>query len=300
MATFTPPTDNFVIPAIIGDVTNNVYLSKEERIANRLGSHIHASGRGRNVFLLTTGTYTERQPSNLGMVSKVYYGGHDNEITIEEAMSLIDAGYGSYVTDSRTNLVQNPNFEAGTPNWAGSNPTSIVTTSTTQKYIGNQSLRLERITSTGNLGCALPSQAPDVPAFGIPVTQGNTYTVSAYVFQGASGTVDIDLNYCFGVTSLVTSPVAFTPAINTWTRISATLTAPPKSDGLRIVIRFLNRPAGELVYVDAVLVEQASSAPPYFDGTYADPYAGYTIASQTWNGTANASTSTVTLQGETI
>jgi len=294
MPTFITPTD-----PIVGAMNNSgdEYASQEWRLANRLASHRPAADRGRNVYLLVDGTYTEKEPSVVSTISKVYHGGHKNTITTEEAMSLIDAGYGSYVTDSRTNLVQNPNFEAGTPNWAGSNPTSIVTTSTTQKYIGSQSLRLERITSTGNLGCALPSQSFDVPAFGIPVTQGSVYTVSAYVFQGVSGVVDIDLNYGFGAISLVTSPVAYTPAINTWTRISATLTAPPTANGLRIVIRFLNRPAGELVYVDAVLVEQASSAPPYFDGTYADPYAGYTIESQTWNGTANASTSTVTLYG---
>jgi hypothetical protein len=97
MATFTPPTDNFVIPAIIGDVTNNVYLSKEERIANRLGTHIHASGRGRNVFLLTSGAFTERQPSDYTTISKVYYGGHVNDITDSEATALTAAGYGAYI-----------------------------------------------------------------------------------------------------------------------------------------------------------------------------------------------------------
>lgn len=97
MATFTPPTDNFVIPAIIGDVTNNVYLSKEERIANRLGTHIHASGRGRNVFLLISGAFTERQPSDYTTISKVYYGGHANDITDAEATALTAAGYGAYI-----------------------------------------------------------------------------------------------------------------------------------------------------------------------------------------------------------
>lgn len=97
MATFTPPTDNFVIPAIIGDVTNNVYLSKEERIANRLGTHIHPSGRGRNVFLLTSGIITERQPSDYATISKVYYGGHVNDITDSEATALTAAGYGAYI-----------------------------------------------------------------------------------------------------------------------------------------------------------------------------------------------------------
>ena len=98
MATFTPPTDNFVVPVIVGDVTNNVFLSKEEKMANRLGAHIHASGRGRNVFLLTSGVITERQPSDYTTVSKVYYGGHANTITDSEATALTAAGYGAYIT----------------------------------------------------------------------------------------------------------------------------------------------------------------------------------------------------------
>jgi hypothetical protein len=97
MATFTPPTDNFVVPVIVGDVSNNVFLSKEEKMANLLGSHIQASGRGRNVFLLTSGTFTERQPSDYTTISKVYYGGHANNITDSEATALTAAGYGAYI-----------------------------------------------------------------------------------------------------------------------------------------------------------------------------------------------------------
>lgn len=97
MATFTPPTDNFVVPIVVGDVSNNVFLSKEEKIANHLGAHIHPSGRGRNVFLLTSGTYTERQPSDYSTISKVYYGGHANDITDAEATALTAAGYGAYI-----------------------------------------------------------------------------------------------------------------------------------------------------------------------------------------------------------
>ena len=40
------------------------------------------------------------------------------------------------------------------------------------------------------------------------------------------------------------------------------------------------------------MVEQASSALPYFDGTYADTYTGYTLTYQAWNGVADTSTST--------
>jgi hypothetical protein len=49
---------------------------------------------------------------------------------------------------------------------------------------------------------------------------------------------------------------------------------------------------GNEVLIDACLVELESSALPYFDGTYADTYTGYTLTNQTWNGTANLSTST--------
>jgi hypothetical protein len=31
-------------------------------------------------------------------VTKTYYGGHNNEVTAEEAAALTAAGYGSYIT----------------------------------------------------------------------------------------------------------------------------------------------------------------------------------------------------------
>lgn len=98
MATFTPPTDNFVVPAIIQDVMSMLPISKEKRLANRLGVHIDASGRGRNVFLLIDGTYTERQPSDYTLVSRVYYGGHNNEVNSAEVAALTAAGYGAYIS----------------------------------------------------------------------------------------------------------------------------------------------------------------------------------------------------------
>ena len=98
MATFKPPTDNFVVPVIVGDYMGGLRLSKDQRLANRLGGRIEASQRGRNIFLLTNGTYTDNQPSSLTMVSKVYYGGHDNEIDAAEVAALTAAGYGAYIS----------------------------------------------------------------------------------------------------------------------------------------------------------------------------------------------------------
>jgi hypothetical protein len=98
MAIFRPPTDDFVVPVIISDYMGGLHLSKDQRLANRLGGRIEASARGRNIFLLTNGTYTDNQPSSLSMVSKVYYGGHDNEITADEVTALTAAGYGEYIS----------------------------------------------------------------------------------------------------------------------------------------------------------------------------------------------------------
>jgi len=98
MAIFRPPTDNFVVPVIISDYMGGLHLSKDQRLANRLGGRIEASARGRNIFLLTNGTYTDNQPSSLDMVAKVYYGGHDNQITADEVTALTAAGYGEYIS----------------------------------------------------------------------------------------------------------------------------------------------------------------------------------------------------------
>ena len=98
MAIFRPPTDNFVVPVIVGDYMGGLRLSKDQRLANRLGGRIDPSPRGRNTFLLTNGTYTDDQPSSLSMVSKVYYGGHENEVDAAEVAALTAAGYGAYIS----------------------------------------------------------------------------------------------------------------------------------------------------------------------------------------------------------
>ena len=98
MPTFNPPTDNLVIPVIVGEYMDGQYLAKEQRRANRLGTHIPPSPRGKNIYLLANNSYTDKQPSDMTTVTKTYYGGHDNEITTEEAAALTAAGYGSYIT----------------------------------------------------------------------------------------------------------------------------------------------------------------------------------------------------------
>lgn len=98
MAIFRPPTDDFVRQTQHEDNRRGFILSAEQRLANRLAYHRPPTPRGRNVYLLTNGTFTENQPSDMATVSKTYHGGHDNVVTDAEAAALTSAGYGAYIS----------------------------------------------------------------------------------------------------------------------------------------------------------------------------------------------------------
>ena len=97
MAIFRPPTDNFVAFVLPEDPSGYFPLSLDERFANQLGYHVRPSSRGRNIYKLTNGTYTDDQPSDPDRIVKVYYGGHDIEVDEQEAAELTAAGYGDYI-----------------------------------------------------------------------------------------------------------------------------------------------------------------------------------------------------------
>lgn len=98
MAIFRPPTDDFVRQTLYEDVNRGFVLTSEQRLANRLASRRNPAARGRNVYLLTNGTYTENQPGDATTISKTYHGGHDNEVTADEVSLLTAAGYGAYIS----------------------------------------------------------------------------------------------------------------------------------------------------------------------------------------------------------
>lgn len=98
MAIFRPPSDNFIRQTLHEDMKRGFVLSQEKRLANRLAAHRQPGARGRNVYLLTNGTYTENQPGDMTTVQKTYHGGHDNEVTEAEVSSLTAAGYGAYIS----------------------------------------------------------------------------------------------------------------------------------------------------------------------------------------------------------
>jgi hypothetical protein len=98
MATFKPPTDDFVSLAFISNSQNQGQYSQDQRMAGRLCSRIVPSSRGRNIYLIGDGSYTDNQPSDFSYITRTYYGGHDNEIDATEVASLTAAGYGAYIS----------------------------------------------------------------------------------------------------------------------------------------------------------------------------------------------------------
>lgn len=88
MATFVPPTDNLVPPTEI----------KTDGIALLLFRYFAPTARGRNVFKLNDGTFTENEPADFDTIAKIYLGGHISEITASEAADLTAAGYGAYIS----------------------------------------------------------------------------------------------------------------------------------------------------------------------------------------------------------
>lgn len=88
MAVFSPPTDEFVR---YGDAFSY-------GPARRLWRFYDPEARGRNVYLLTDGTYSEVDQRDVGQVVKVYLGGHQNPVDASEVASLTAAGYGAYIS----------------------------------------------------------------------------------------------------------------------------------------------------------------------------------------------------------
>jgi hypothetical protein len=83
MATFRPPTDLFVS---FDDGSEGIFR------------YLKNFPRGRNVYKLTDGSFTENQPGDMSRVAKIYPGGHIHEITADEETDLIAAGYEDYIT----------------------------------------------------------------------------------------------------------------------------------------------------------------------------------------------------------
>jgi hypothetical protein len=198
---------------------------------------------------------------------------------------------GYTTTTTRTNLLINPSFETNTTGWSF---TGTGARTTSESYSGVASLALEY---TGS-GSVIANSTSGV--LYVAVIPGLDYTQSFYAKQSVD-TGDIATDFLWynssSVQILDDVNATFNPSTS-WQRFSQTRTAPANAAFCVIRPRQASALGGgatpTTLYLDAIMVEQASSALPYFDGTYADTYTGYTLTSQGWSGTADASTSTAT------
>jgi len=194
-------------------------------------------------------------------------------------------------TTTRTNFVPNPSFETNLSTWSNVGFSAFARI-TTDSYSGIACARGTK--TTGRNEWILVYSTP------VPVVPGSSYTVSAY-FKVPTGNESMNA----GIRTLwYTSAGVQIGGFNNgtyatltnadgWQRRTFTGVAPANAAFLASYYgQTTGGTAGQQFLLDAVLIEQSSSALPYFDGSYADAYTDYTLISQQWNGTANASTST--------
>jgi len=83
MTTFKPPTDNYVNWALPGE--------------RGILAVLRPGRRGRNVFKMNDGSFTEYQPADQEDIAITYHGGHVHTIDATEEADLRAAGYGDYI-----------------------------------------------------------------------------------------------------------------------------------------------------------------------------------------------------------
>lgn len=180
----------------------------------------------------------------------------------------------------RVNWVKNPSFETNTTGWT---PVASAT--------------LTRITSEGRDGSAclqVTNAANSAAQFGnsgnnnmIPMTQAGSYTASAYIKLGSGNTT---ANYFIrqlqyeteNSGSTVSAGNGGTQALSftgNWVRLTYTFTRASSANYCILRVVTNSTVSGETFLIDSVMLERASSAGSYFDGSTG----GF------WTGTANAS-----------
>lgn len=188
--------------------------------------------------------------------------------------SIINVAFAAPLT--RTNLCTNPSFETGTTGWAanGTAPPTLTQSSTppAPAPTGTQVLKLtyQNGTSGGFNGAKITFTS----------VVGTRYTMSAWVYvpTGAAPISLLAAGVGFGNTN---AAVGF----DQWVRITHSFIAASTTTTIQTWAAG-TQTAGQVSYVDAVLIEASPTLNSYFDGTFTNAY---------WTGTIGASTSILAL-----
>jgi hypothetical protein len=190
---------------------------------------------------------------------------------------------------ARKNLIRNPSFETNTTTWEVHSG-GVMARVVSNPFSGTASLRVTADTpapSYVRLGYA----AGAFPE--IPVTGGKSYACSLRTKAATTARqIRFKLIWRDSFSGQIGSGVWSTPTVNTvgaYAVHSIVATAPSNAVALEFWIEILTPAAGEIHYLDGLMVEEATTVGSYFDG--ATVAAGFTHA---WLGTAHASHSTST------
>lgn len=240
-----------------------------------------------NVFIESGLEFSPRQTDawdEWGLTETIRFVAHDplffNPIETEVSYEL-EIGdslvFGVDESTEKTNLMTNPSFETGTTGWSSAN---TISRTDDIAYVGLSSMKIEYVSSQ-----TLASYDITLP------TESENYVMQArvYVPTGWSGGAIWLRTSGFSLSSETVRHVwwANGPGLNIWTFIDSYIGIGADSAGTIEIYTDKAATGGDIVYVDAVMVEEDSSyvGHPYFDGSVNWAY---------WNGTEHASTSTQT------
>lgn len=182
----------------------------------------------------------------------------------------------------RTNYVVNPSFETNTTSWT---PTACTLARSSAATWGS-SWALQ-VTCTDSIQALVRGSGPGSAI----VAANQVWTVSAYVYSnGGNRPATIGVSYPSGQTTtggvIPANVSAQVPLSNGWNRLVHTFTVPANAvnPGMSVAISILGV-TGQVVYVDAVMLEQRNAVGDYFDGSTPDGNSTF----YDWTSTAHGS-----------
>lgn len=194
-----------------------------------------------------------------------------------------DAAWTVVPTVLRTNLVRNPSLEVDAVDWAAG-VNAAVARSTAQSAVGAASLS---VTASAAGDMSATNQAASRYA----VSAGTSYAAQVRLRSAVTArTARVELTWTDAAGTAVGSAAVgadVTDSSTGWTTATVVGTAPAGATEAYLTVRVLAAAASEVHYVDAAMVEAATAAGAYFDGS--TPQGTYAYA---WTGAAHASTST--------
>jgi hypothetical protein len=209
-------------------------------------------------------------------------------ITFDNRDRYLDPTYLATI-GTRTNLVTNPSFEVDTTGWTSvGGAAATMSRDTTLAVFGASCMKCVA-GGSGNMNVRSSISVSSA------ATPGSVYVASAFAYSATtSRTTDLTIRFhdASGTELSASSGGSVASTVGSWTRLSYSATAPAGTVSVSVSVRWYAVVLNEVHYVDSVLIETGSTLQPYFDGTYED--GSIRMVSQGWNGTANASTSTIT------